>query len=105
MMGRPPNSSSAFGAPPIRVLLPPAWMTPDTRNRYTWGALICPPIPDYRDGGPEMAPIPPTLGPPRRSRGGPRYPARFLTRRTLGAPRLRRGAPRDADRFLGRTTS
>ncbi|HUG36383.1 MAG TPA: molybdopterin cofactor-binding domain-containing protein, partial [Candidatus Limnocylindrales bacterium] len=27
-----------------------------------------------QDGGPEMAPKPPTLGPPRRSRGGPRPP-------------------------------
>src|SRR5215471_17315823 len=30
MIRRPPSSISALGRPPIRVLLPPAWMTPVT---------------------------------------------------------------------------
>src|SRR2546425_6207082 len=29
-MHRPPSSIRAFGRPPIRTLLPPAWMTPVT---------------------------------------------------------------------------
>src|SRR6185295_1378601 len=31
-MRRPPSSSNAFGSPPMRVLLPPAWITPVTRT-------------------------------------------------------------------------
>src|SRR5262249_4891096 len=30
MIRRPPTSRSAFGCPPMRVLLPPAWITPTT---------------------------------------------------------------------------
>src|SRR5713101_5792508 len=33
MIRRPPSSISALGWPPMRVLLPPAWMTPVTLTR------------------------------------------------------------------------
>src|SRR5207249_8279030 len=55
----------------------------------------------FEDGGPDMAPIPPTLGAPRGTRGVPRSGARSLggpdmapIPPTLGAPRGTRGAPR-----------
>src|ERR1043166_4004527 len=41
MMRRPASRISAFGSPPVRVLLPPAWMTPVTligwRRRRSFG--------------------------------------------------------------------
>src|SRR5512146_2201062 len=42
MIRRPPSSMSALGQPPMRVLFPPAWMTPVTlirRPSYRHGPL------------------------------------------------------------------
>jgi membrane peptidoglycan carboxypeptidase len=45
-------------------------VTFEVRGRATWGAQTWPPIPDYLNGGPDMAPIPPN------ARSAPAQPGR-----------------------------
>src|SRR5256712_827016 len=68
MIRRPPSLSSALGRPPMRVLLPPAWMTPVTLTRHTFTA----PWRRTRGGSTVVSRIlegpPPALGPPSSTR-------------------------------------
>src|SRR5438094_7881578 len=68
MIRRPPSLSSALGRPPMRVLLPPAWMTPVTLTRHTFTA----PWRRTRGGSTVVSRTvegsPPAVGPPSSTR-------------------------------------
>src|SRR5207244_2209518 len=68
MIRRPPSLSSAVGRPPMRVLSPPAWMTPVTLTRHTFTA----PWRRTRGGSTVVSRIvegsPPAVGPPSSTR-------------------------------------